>query len=97
MVTVDACRVVLHMPCSAVNNVCLVVHQLMKACVDTMVKGYTTRVVTEAPSLIQNNEVPSEYCICTCSCKQYTRVSKHTAYICSMEKDFISGYTLIMV
>ncbi|XP_065918814.1 uncharacterized oxidoreductase TM_0325-like [Dysidea avara] len=25
-----------------------------------MVKGYTTRVVTEAPSLIQNNEVPTQ-------------------------------------
>ena len=61
---------------SIVNNVCLVVHQLMKECVDTLVKGYTTRIVAEAPSLIQNNEVPSEYVhgICICSCKQYTQV-----------------------
>ncbi|XP_065907463.1 cullin-5-like [Dysidea avara] len=37
---------------------CTSVPNLMKECVDTLVKGYTTRIVAEAPSLIQNNEVP---------------------------------------
>lgn len=71
--TVDTCHIV--------YQVMLHVHsQLMRACVDTLVKGYTSRIVAEAPSLIQNNEVPSKQlcinyiCMYMCVCCIYIYV-----------------------
>ena len=54
----------------------------MKACVDTLVKGYTSRIVAEAPSLIQNNEVPSEQVYIKCI-YMHVYMSVYTSvYVC---------------